>query len=486
MGSDRLPHLLRRAGFGATQLELTGYSALGYDALVDRLVDYEAIPDDADASIGKPGFVGVTTRGVFAPGSAIVDARQRWLFRMLHSQRPLQEKMTLFWHNHFATGYTKISTTFGAAEATRYMAGKASEDPARVRGQIELLRDNALGNFRDLLVGVAKDVAMLTWLDGVSNTKAKPQENFGRELMELFTMGVDFYKESDVYAAAKVFTGWNTHRVGPPINFTQLGSGYTEFFYDAAQHDTGAKTFTFPIYADGSRTIPERSESNGMQDGLDLIDALAANPNTARSLARKLYAFFVDEIHEPDAAHIEELAQAYLQSRFSIREVVRRLFTAAWSDERSAYARYAWPVELVVRALKEVGWTGFSVNDALTPLTNMGQQLYEPPDVSGWRLGTNWFSSGSALARMNFAAQLASNQKFNLRDAARPSRATPDSLLAFLLDRLSIMPLGDTAYSAVSDYVRAGGEWTGSDTQLVAKASGLVHVLVGSAEYQFV
>jgi hypothetical protein len=139
-----------------------------------------------------------------------------------------------------------------------------------------------------------------------------------------------------------------------------------------------------------------------------------------------------------------------------------------------------------VRALKDVGFTGFSVNDALTPLTNMGQQLYEPPDVSGWRLGRAWFSSGSALARMNFAAQLASNQKFNLRDAARPSRATPDSLLAFLLDRLSIMPLGDAAHSAVADYVRAGGDWTGSDAQLLAKAPGLVHVLVGSAEYQFV
>ena len=109
---------------------------------------------------------------------------------MVHSDRPLQEKMTLFWHNHFATAYSKVAGFYGAAEGTRYMAAKASEDPDGVRGQIEMLRDNALGNFRDLLVTVAQDVAMLEWLDGRQNTRTRPQENFGRELMELFTMGV--------------------------------------------------------------------------------------------------------------------------------------------------------------------------------------------------------------------------------------------------------------------------------------------------------
>jgi uncharacterized protein (DUF1800 family) len=483
---DRLAHLLRRAGFGATQQELSRYAALGYDAAVDRLVDFEAIPDTVDSNIGKPGFAGTTARGVFSPGAVIADSRQRWLFRMLHSERPLQEKMTLFWHNHFATAYSKLSTSLGPAEAARHMAAKSSEDPAKVRGQVEFLRDNALGNFRDLLVGIAKDVAMLVWLDGYLNTKAKPQENFGRELMELFTVGVDFYKESDVYAAAKVFTGWHIRRVGPQTNGGTLGTGYTEFFYNAAQHDTSPKTFTFPIYADGGRTIPERSEGDGMQDGLDLINALAANPNTARYLAGKLYAFFVDDVHAPDARAIDELARTYLESGYNMREVLRRLFRADWFDERAEFARYAWPVEFVVRALKDVGWTGFSVNDTLTPLANMGQQLYEPPDVFGWRVGKAWFSTGSALARMNFAAQLATNQKFNLRDAARGSRSSPGSLLSYALDRLSMMPLGDGAYADLRQYAQAGDAWTGSDAQLLARLPGLMHVLVGSAEYQFV
>ena len=120
--------------------------------------------------------------------------------------------MTLFWHNHFATGYTKIAGALGATEGARYLAAKASEDPGQVRGQIEMLRDNALGNFKDILLAIAKDPAMLVWLDGRTNTKAKPQENFGREIMELFTVGVGNYTEPDVYAAARVFTGWNLQR----------------------------------------------------------------------------------------------------------------------------------------------------------------------------------------------------------------------------------------------------------------------------------
>jgi uncharacterized protein (DUF1800 family) len=168
------------------------------------------------------------------------------------------------------------------------MAAKPSEDPAGVRGQIEMLRDNALGNFRDMLFAIAKDPAMLVWLDGRTNTKAKPQENFGREVMELFTMGVGHYTEADVYAAARVFTGWNLRRSGDQAAGTQA----FQFAYNAGQHDTNAKTFSFPIYRDGNRTIPGRPAADGMQDGMDLVTALAGD---GRHLATKLYRFFVSE-----------------------------------------------------------------------------------------------------------------------------------------------------------------------------------------------
>src|SRR3954452_1286118 len=247
----KIEHLLRRAAFGARQDELDAYRAESFNGAITRLLEYERIPDDVDSRIGAVGYVGITTRGPFSPNSVITDARQRWLFRLVHTDRPLQEKMALFWHNHFATGYSKIAGLVGAAEAARYMASKASEDPAQVRGQLELFRQYALGNFKDLLVAVAQDTAMLFWLDGYTNTRQRPQENFGREIMELFTMGVGHYTETDVYAAARVFSGWNLARPGNAAD----GSQRYQFAYVPNSHDTAEKTFSFPIYADGSRTI---------------------------------------------------------------------------------------------------------------------------------------------------------------------------------------------------------------------------------------
>jgi uncharacterized protein (DUF1800 family) len=285
-GSDRqIEHLLRRAGFGARPDELAAYGPLSISQAVNTLLDYESVPDTVDTFIGTPGYINTTVTGPFVPQGNINHARQRWLFRLVHTERPLQEKMTLFWHNHFATGYNKIAGAVGAAEAARYLAAKASEDPGRVHGQIEMLRDNALGNFKDILLAIAKDTAMLVWLDGRTNTKAKPQENFGREIMELFTVGVGNYTEADVYAAARVFSGWNLQRAG---GVATDAASHQEFVYAANQHETTAKTFSFAIYPDGSRTIPARAAAAGMQDGIDFINGLAAHPNTARYLATKL------------------------------------------------------------------------------------------------------------------------------------------------------------------------------------------------------
>jgi uncharacterized protein (DUF1800 family) len=481
----QIEHLLRRAGFGARPDELEMYREMSISGAVDALVNYDRVGDDVDSFVGKPGYVNTTIRGQFAPQSNIVDARQRWLFRMVHSDRPLQEKMTLFWHNHFATAYNKIAGALGATEGARYLAAKASEDPGKVRGQIEMLRDNALGNFRDILTNIAKDTAMLVWLDNRTNTKAKPQENFAREIMELFTVGVGNYTESDVYAGARVFSGWNLTRPGAAAD----GSQHYEFFFNAAQHETTAKTFSFPIYADGSKTIPARSASDGLQDGADLIAALVASPDTARYLATKLYRFFVTDFGAVNVTFVDRVASVYLQSRYDMKAVMREvLLSPEFRDPGAYFARYAWPVEYVVRALKDVGWVGFSVNDALTPLANMGQILFEPPDVSGWDAGAAWFSTGAMLARMNFAASLATNQKFNLAASAKVSGASgsPEALLSHFTSELVTAPLDSSVTSELSGYLRATGPWTGSDAQLQAKAPGLVHLIAGSPEYQLV
>jgi uncharacterized protein (DUF1800 family) len=378
---------------------------------------------------------------------------------MVHSNRPLEEKMALFWHNYFATGYSKV-------------AGVAKSDGGTtlMNNQVAFLRTNALGNLRDLLLGIAKDPAMLIWLDGNSNTKAKPQENFGRELMELFSRGVGHYTEDDVYAAARVFTGWN------------LNSAFN-FVYNANQHETSAKTFSFPIYPNGSQTIPTRAASAGMQDGIDFINALSMHQETATRLVTKLYGFFVSETIPPDPAFIASLATTYLNYGSAIKPVVEQiLLSPQFKNPAVAFTRYFWPAEFVVRAIKETGWTGFSVGSALTPMINMTQQLYEPPNVAGWVLGQSWFSTGAMLARMNFASALASNQKFRLATAAAGARSSPQALVSFMTSRLT------ADFDSTSDLMSyaSSAAWTGSDAQVQAKASGLAHLILGSPEYQFV
>jgi uncharacterized protein (DUF1800 family) len=480
-------HLFRRAGFGLSTAEADRLATVrSYRDLVDSLLVFDPAAVDVDRLIGTPGYVGVTSAGPFMPNSDIGHARQRWLFRLVHAAAPLREKMALIWHHHFATAWSKIRDEYGPADATRLMAAKPAEDPARQRGQVELFRDYALGNFRDLLIEVAKDPAMLVWLDGRTNTRTKPQENFGRELMELFTFGVDHYLETDVYAAARVFSGWNLRTTGP----TGRGTASYQFLFRSGEHDTDAKEFTFPIYSRGAsqgNRMPSRGGESGIQDGIDLIHALAFHPETARRMARRLWTWFVSETTAPDESFVNAIARVYLDNGTNMRAVLRAvLLSPQFQDPAHFYERYAWPTEFVVRLLREVGSTGFSVSDALTPLVNMGQQLFEPPDVNGWEVGPAWFSTGGMLARMNFASLLATNQRVALREAARPFKATPETMIDFASGALSMPELSPENYGALINYVRSGGTWTGSEAQLLSKSAGLFHLLAGSGEYQFV
>jgi uncharacterized protein (DUF1800 family) len=485
--SPEIDHLLRRAGFGVSSADVEIFRDMSPSEAVSYLVDYEGRPDDVDARIGRPDHVQVVSKDLFAPDIDIDDARQRWVFRMIHTRRPLQEKMALFWHNHFATAYSKLVADSGTVQAAKMLAHK----PGALRGpqgQLELFRKYALGNFRDLLLQVAQDPAMLVWLDGKSNTKARPQENFGREVMELFTVGVGNHIEADVYAAARVFTGWNLR---PSADYRQDEYGdvnaYQEFMYDAEQHETTAKTFTFPVYTNGTRTIPTRSEAEGMQDGVDLITALAIHPETARRLARKFWNFFISEIHQPDPGFVESTAAVYLQNRTEIRPVVRHILSSPWFNNPSMrFARYSWPAEFVARAIREVGWQGFSLDKVRAPLASMGQLLFEPPNVGGWPLGADWFSTGTMLARTNFAATLAASQKEHLAATVEADGQTPQALLTAMLDRVTPAPLDAGPRQALMSYLAAAGTWTGSGEQLNTRAAGIARLLVGSSEYQLV
>ena len=302
------------------------------------------------------------------------------------------------------------------------------------------------------------------WLDGRSNTRARPQENFAREMMELFTIGVGQFTESDVYAGARVFTGWNLQRIGEARDpAASISSSSTPLSTTRARRHSA-----FRFTPTASKTIPARAACGGMQDGVDLIAALARHPETARRLARKLWAFFVSEIRPPDEAFVNRIATVYTAERLSHRVGrARRAVVAGIRCAGEYFARYSWPVEFVARALKEVGSAGFPLNSALGPLSNMGQQLFEPPDVAGWERGTGVVFDGrdACANELRVDGDVAVSATTS-RPPATGNGPTPEALLSFYLDRLSPAPFEPNAYASLLDYLRGGAAWTGNATQL--------------------
>ena len=277
----------------------------------------------------------------------------------------------------------------------------------------------------------------------------------------------------------------------PPVASSGRAIGdpasYYEFVYNANLHDTDPKVFSFAIYADGNKTIPGRSASDGMQDGIDFLNALATHPNTAKRLAGKLWSYFISDATPPDDGFLEQAAAIYLRYDTSIRAVVEFILKSPWfTDTDRWFTRYSWPAEFVTRSVKEVGWSGYSVDTSRAALINMNQVLFEPPDVAGWEVGAGWFSTGTMLARMNFAASLALNQKFNLARAATPVRDSADKVVAYFLERLSPSDYDSQPAADLRAYMTTGGAWTGSDAQLQTKTAGLIKLIVGSSEYQLV
>ena len=202
---------------------------------------------------------------------------------------------------------------------------------------------------------------------------------------------------------------------------------------------------------------------------------------------RKLWAFFVSEVVDAPQPWVDRMAGVYYGSGYNMRAVVHAILSSPefW-DPSVVFARYSWPVEFVVRAIKETGWAGYSVDSALNPMLNMGQSLFEPPDVNGWDLGQGWFSTGAMLNRMNYAASLTTNQRVNLRNEARPFAQTPQGVMSFVMERLSPATLEPQSYDELLAYLRAGTNWTASDNELRAKVAGVMHLVLGSSYYQLV
>jgi len=277
-----------------------------------------------------------------------------WANRMLASKRPLEENLALFWHGHFATGENKV------------------RDYRMMLRQNEMFRAHASGSFRDLLVGILKDPAMLVYLDNGENVRKHPNENFGRELLELFTMGVGNYTEHDVREAARAFTGWTNNSLA--------------FKFDAAQHDPDEKTFL-------NRTGPF--------DGEDIIDIILAQPVTAEFVAGKIYRFFVrDEI---DRALKVELGRTYRDSGYRMKPLLKRMFLSKdFYSQPAVGTQIKSPVHLVVSTYKKLSLRDVPTIPDFGRMTgSLGQSLFDPPNVAGWAGGRTWVTPATLLTRGN-------------------------------------------------------------------------------------
>jgi hypothetical protein len=357
-------HLYRRAAFGPSREELLEAVRLGPEGTLDLLIR------------GRPGASELVETLIDAGRVAAEHdddgdrIRSWWLYCILQGGHQLREKLTLFWHNHFATSLAKV------------------QNPALMFRQNSLLREHALGRFGPLLQAISRDPAMLLWLDSNSNVKGKPNENYARELMELFSLGVGHYTEPDIREAARAFTGWRTD-----------GDRY---FFDRRFHDHGPKTFL---------------AQTGARDGGDVVRIVLQQPAVAPFLVRKLYRFFVSERTVPSDAFLEPLCQSFRKSDYDIAALVRTILASRHFYSPHAFRqRVKGPVEFVVGSVQAVYHRYPEEDEDYRPLpqrvlvgrlSSMGQSLFAPPNVKGWPGGQAWLNTSTVLQRDNFAGALA-------------------------------------------------------------------------------
>ena len=445
-----LAHLMRRAGVGATQDELATLAGRPYEEVVEDLLHPDRFPEVSDDVLFRY-YPQMTS-----PDTTTASAG-RWVYRMVNTQRPLEEKMALFWHHVFATAWFKGEHMLSMAD------------------QIQTFREHGLGKMRDLLVALSRDPAMIYWLDNCENHADNPNENYGRELLELFSMGIGTYDETDVKMAGRAFTGWTFEQ---PIPLYPHGGYPARFVYRPEDHDDSEKTFL---------------GETGRLNGEDVIDIIVRQEATARFISRHLYNFFVaDEPqvaawsvqapNDPDA--IDQLASVFLETEGDLRKVMRTLLNAEFFKQ-ARFAKVKSPAEFVAGVLKFAG----TLEDP-TPLMGalqgamgaMGQKLMDPPSVEGWHTGKEWIDGGTLMERVNFAVQQVGNPESPGTQAvaarlANGGSASAETLVDGCLEAAGPLEASDETREALL----AGAE-AGDHEERVARTLTLV---VATPEYQF-
>ena len=451
-------HLFRRAGFGATRAEIEECAAKGYEAAVEDFVNPERRPPLDEDIIER-----------YYDGENHVIWTATWMYRMIVTKRPLVEKMALFWHHVFATG-----------------AGKVEHGPSMIR-QIQMFRERGLGDFRTLLVELSKDPAMIFWLDNNENRFGEPNENYGRELLELFSMGAGNYTEDDIKNASRAFTGWTFTQ---PIPLYPQGHYPSEFVFKPEEHDYGQKTFL---------------GETGEFDGGDVIDIIVKQDATARFIARHLYNFFVaDEPQVPawpiepprDQAAVDSIVKTYFDSGGDMREIMRSILTSDYFKE-ARFRKVKSPAELVTGVLKLGGslaspTPGIGRYQAATAL--MGQQLLNPPTVEGWHTGREWIDGGALNERINFAVEhVGDPDKPGVRAiidrlSENGGRLAPADFTERCLDLAGPLEVGDDTRGVLMEFAESGGTLDlRSPAERQESVERIIHMLqmiVSSREYQ--
>jgi uncharacterized protein (DUF1800 family) len=345
-----------------------------------------------------------------------------------------------------------------------------------VQIQVDMLRKHCLGNFRDILVELSRDPAMIFWLDNQENTNEVHNENYGRELLELFSMGIGTYSEDDVKACARAFTGWGIKNL---LNGGPFGRNVWEYRFYPEQHDYGEKEF-----------LGER----GTFDGEDVIEIIVRQPATAQFIARRLYLFFVSD--KPDEAAIEALAQVYLDSGHDIRAVMRALLLSDFfRSEAAHYAMVKSPADHVAGLLRLTGdyrFPDWGIVNAALEFRYMGQDLMNPPSVEGWHTGKEWIDTGILVERINFAsAQVGDVDKPGIRRIIERLRErgelTPEQLVDACLDLIGPLPVAGRTRAALLDFAQRGGplSLTPGDRDAEQRVAELLQLIVSTREFQF-
>jgi len=437
-----IAHLMRRAGFGANREQIGMHANAGYQNTVEALLNpsEEDRMDDHLIRRFHPELSGMM--GPNAPG-------QNWLYRMATTSAPLREKMALFWHGIFATGYAKV------------IHGKALSDQTR------MFRTFGMGSFKDLLIQLSKDPAMIIWLDNQDNHNGAINENFGRELLELFTMGVGNYTERDIKECARAFTGWTIANREYMELRSQRDSDWPygriawHFKYHPEDHDDGEKEF-----------LGQRGRFNGE----DIIHIICQQEATARFISRHLYSFFVsDEPPIPEWRYtpptnpeaIDELTRVYFDSNYDISAMLRALFNSSYfQSQDSWYSKVKSPVELVagvLRLTEEFNRPRREIIDRYFQASYMGQFLNNPPSVEGWHQGTDWLDTGTLVERVNFASQQIGDstkpgiQAMIERIASTPNNvASPEDLISVCLEEMGVISVEEDTMKVLIDFASQG------------------------------